>query len=194
MVKIIQIGNPILEKKSKKVRDIKSQINQKIINDLVDTCKKKDKSTVGLAAPQIGKNLRKFTARRLDIEEEYRKKRKEMPKKKKQNIWDVIVNPKIIKLGKKKEIFWEGCLSIEKGKIYGPVERPSFVKIEYLDKEGNKKLLSAVGFFAHLLQHEIDHLDGILFVKHIKNPDNLWKSSKLDKFLKEHGKYPEIVN
>lgn len=193
MVKILQIGTSSLEKKSKKVKNIKSKKNQRIIKDLITTCKKKDKSTVGLAAPQIGKNLRKFTARRLDIEEEYRKKKKEVPKEKKKNIWEVIINPKIIKLGKKKEIFWEGCLSIEEGGIYGPVERPSFVKIQYYDREGEKKTLSAVDFFAHLLQHEIDHLNGILFVKHVKNPENLWKGQKLDKYLKKYGKYPEIV-
>lgn len=193
MINILQIGNPILEKKSVLVKDPKSIESQALITNLVSICKKKEKTAGGLAAPQIGKNWQKFVVRRIDIDEEYRKKKKEIPKELYKKLWEVMINPKILKLGKKKLTFWEGCLSIEKGKVFGPVTRPSFIKLKYYDRYGNKRIISAVDFFAQLIQHEIDHLNGILFVKHIKNPENIWKSKNLDKYIKQHGEFPDIV-
>lgn len=193
MIKILQIGDPILEKKSELVKDPKSIESQELISDLVSICKKREKTTGGLAAPQIGRSLRKFVVRRTDIDEEYRKKKKEIPEELNKRLWEVMINPKILKLGKKKSTYWEGCLSIEEGKIFGPVTRPSFIKVKYHDRYGNKKIISAVDFFAQLIQHEIDHLNGTLFVKHVKNPENLWKSKDLDDYIKKHGEFPEIV-
>jgi len=193
-MKILQLGNKKLEKKSKPVKKIKSRANQNLIDNLLKICYKNEKSTGGLAAPQLGKNIRMFIARRVDIEEKYRKKKKDISQKESKKLWEVIINPKIKKTALKKATYWEGCLSIEHGKVFGPVKRPSLIKIEYFNRKGERKKIVATDFFSHLIQHEIDHLKGILFVKYIKNPKNLWNEKTLDKYLRKHGDFPEIVD
>lgn len=190
MKKVLQIGDPILEKKSGKVKNAKSESTQKIISELVAVCKKDAEKTAGLAAPQIGYNERIFVVRRMDIEEKYKKRSKSIPDEVKARLWEVMINPRIVKVGKKKSIFWEGCLSVKD--VFGPVQRPSFVKVEFLDRYGKKRQLAAYDFFAHLVQHEYDHLEGVLFVKHVKNPKNLWKDKDLDDYIKKNGDFPEL--
>jgi peptide deformylase len=190
MKKVLQVGAEELEKKSISVENPKSPETQAIIKDLLEICKAKEKTAGGLAAPQIGENLNIFVVRRVDLEEQYKKSKNElMPEK----LWEVIINPKIKKLGKRKTTFWEGCLSVENGEVFGPVTRPSFVKIEYIDRYGNTQKLTAVDFLAHEIQHEIDHLMGVNFLKYVKDPQNLWKSKDLDDFIKKHGDLPDIV-
>lgn len=191
MRKIIQLGKSQLEKKSEEVRDPKDPKIQKLVKELIILCKEEDKNGGGLAAPQLGENVRVFVARRLDLEEKAQKS-KDKKDMKEEAIWEIFINPKITSKGKKKSTFWEGCLSVENGKLFGPVSRPSFIKVEYLDRYGNKKKLTATDYFAHIIQHEQDHLNGILFVKYVKNPENLWHSNDLDKYIDEVGDFPDI--
>ncbi len=190
MKRILQLGNPILEKKSEIVKDPKDKEIQSIICNLLTICKKKDDNAGGLAAPQIGINLQIDVIRRVDLENE-KGKRKTLSKN---DLWEVMINPEIISIGKKKSTFWEGCWSVDRGNLFGPVTRFSFVKIKYLDRYGNKKSLTATDFFSHVIQHEIDHLNGILFIRYIKNPKNLWKSKMLDKYISKYGKTPDIID
>lgn len=192
MKKIIQLGDPLLEKKSKPVKDINSPKVKKLAQDLIQVCKAKEENSGGLSAPQIGESLRIFVARRIDIEEEYHKKGKEIFSELQDSLWEVFINPVITKKGKKRSIEWEGCLSIDNGELFGPVERPSLIKIDYKDIDGNAKSIAATDYFSHIVQHEFDHLEGVLFVKYVSNPENLWKSKDLDKFMKEHGEFPPI--
>lgn len=191
-MKILQLGNSKLEKKSIKVKRPSNKAIQKLIDDMLNICYGHEKSTGGLAAPQVGKNLRIFIARRVDIEEKNRKKSIKLSEEKDKKLWEVIINPKILKIGRKKSNYWEGCLSVKKGKVFGPVKRPSFVKIEYTDRSGGKHILRAFDFLAHIILHEIDHLNGILFVKYIKNPENLWKNKALNKYIDKYGEFPDI--
>jgi peptide deformylase len=195
MVKILQVGDPVLEQKSRLVEDPKLADIQMLIGDLTSICKKKAKKSAGLSAPQIGKNLRLFVARRVDLEDKYKKSKREIPEELSKRLWEPVINPRILKVGKSESTYWEGCLSVGKGDdaIFGPVNRPSLVKIKYEDRYGDEKILTAVGFFAHVIQHEIDHLNGILFIKYIKNPKNLRKSKDLDDYIKKYGTMPEVV-
>ncbi|HEC66644.1 MAG TPA: hypothetical protein ENI23_15315, partial [bacterium] len=95
--------------------------------------------------------------------------------------------------GKKTSTFWEGCLSIGVGKdsLYGPVTRSRKLEVEYLDRKGKKKKKKFTDFMSHVIQHEVDHLNGVLFLSHIKKPENVWKSLDLDKYLKEHKEFPK---
>jgi peptide deformylase len=154
LLKIIKNPNPILRKKSILV-DLK-KINEKDFKNLIDDMKhtmlKKD--GVGLAAPQIGKNKRIITVNTKD---------------------GVIamINPRIINKSFLKEWDEEGCLSVPG--IYGKVKRSKKLKCEFFDMDKKKNIISAQGFFARIIQHEIDHLDGILFIDKAKDTRNIDK-------------------
>ncbi|HET7099142.1 MAG TPA: peptide deformylase [Patescibacteria group bacterium] len=151
--KILQSGNPILRAKSKPVTKVDKKTLE-VIKDLKDTLKtQKIPEGVGLAAPQIGKNVRIFLADYKGFER-------------------VVINPEIVSISKKKvankekgknknEIL-EGCLSLPF--YYGPLTRANKVTLKYLNEKGEEIKEDFTDFNAQIVLHEIDHLDGILFV------------------------------
>ncbi|OGF25894.1 peptide deformylase [Candidatus Falkowbacteria bacterium RIFOXYB2_FULL_34_18] len=148
LLKIITNPNSILRKKSKEVKisDIKTKKFQTFCHDLIETMKKKD--GVGLAAPQIGKNIRVFVIHN-------------------DNLDMIILNPEIIKKSWSKEWGEEGCLSVPN--TFGKVRRHKKIKCRFIDKNGKKQTLDMSGMPARIFQHELDHLDGILFIDSAKN-------------------------
>ena len=146
MLKIITNPNPILRKKAEKIKDPLVLDIQKLIPEMINTMLAKD--GVGLAAPQIGKSIRLIVVRYKD-----------------NNL--IIINPKIIKKSLLKDWDEEGCLSVPG--VFGYVKRCKKITVKYLDESGKEKKLSAEGLLARIIQHEIDHLDGILFIDKAKN-------------------------
>ena len=153
--KILLSGDPVLRKKSKPVAKIDKKVNE-LIRDLKDTLSvQKDPEGVGLAAPQIGKNLRVFVAKYESFDR-------------------VVINPEIVKIEKgaggnakkssKKEIL-EGCLSLPY--YYGSLKRAPKITVKYLDGKGNPQTETFTGFHAQIIMHEIDHLEGVLFIDHL---------------------------
>ncbi len=147
MLQIITNPNPILRKKSLKIKEkeILSDEIQALIPEMVETMLKKD--GVGLAGPQVGKNIRIIAIRH-----------------KNGNL--VIFNPQIKKRSFSKEWGEEGCLSVP-GK-FGNVKRNKKVTLSYLNEKAENKVMEAEGLLARIIQHEIDHLDGILFIDKAK--------------------------
>jgi peptide deformylase len=151
MAKVLPIlnnPNPILRKKSNEVKasTIKDQNFARLLGDMVKTMMAKDGA--GLAAPQIGENIRVAVINH-------------------DNNIHIMINPKITKKSWAKEIDEEGCLSVldAKGEIlYGPVNRHKKVICHYTDHNGKKQKLAAEKLLARIIQHELDHLDGILFI------------------------------
>jgi len=187
MVKeIIQIGDKRLGEKSKRVekKEILSREIKDLIQDLKDTCNVEPDTSAGLSAVQIGVLKRVYIVRRIDIEKE-----EDEP------IWEAMINPEVETEGKQTSIIWEGCLSVgtDKNRLFGPVDRHTYVTVRYLNERGEQKELKAKGFFAHIIQHEQDHLDGILFLKYVSDPRNLWKLEDLDAYITENESYPAIV-
>jgi peptide deformylase len=192
---ILQIGSPILEKSTFAVDDFDAPFVKKVIADLLDTCKHHAHRAAGLAAPQIGYNTQICVCRRVDLED--RKSRGAKPKSIPDDmLWEVLINPAIKKTSNEMSTIWEGCLSIgktEQDMIMGPVSRPRDVVVDYTDKDGNKKTLEATDFFSHVVQHEIDHLKGILFISRVPNSaENLWKSPDIEAYQSKHKSYPPI--
>jgi peptide deformylase len=187
MVKeIIQIGNPLLGKVSEVVTadELNSKSFKELLKDLRDTVSQKGLNSVGLSAVQIGVLKRVFISRRVDLS-----------KNPESGPWEVFINPKLSAVGVEQSTMWEGCLSIGTGKsqLFGPVTRAAKVKVDYIDMHGATKSVTADDYMAHVLQHELDHLNGVLFLKHIQNPKNIWRSDALDKYLTKYGDYPELA-
>ena len=146
--KILVEPNKLLRQVSQPVKEVNKQI-QKLMDDMLDTMY--SANGIGLAAIQIGEPKNLVV---IDL----------LTKEKKKNPM-FFVNPKILKKSSKMSKYEEGCLSIPK--LFAEVQRPSECEIEYLDYEGNKKSLKATGLLATCIQHEIDHLKGILFIDYL---------------------------
>jgi len=152
--KVIQKGAKILITPCKVVKDFKSA--QQIVKDLEDTINfLKTKISfhrgIGLAAPQIGKSVCISVAENAK-EERY-----------------ILINPQIIKASKLKAPIREGCISFLKYRAMVP--RYKSVTVKALDKNGKEYIIKAKGDFAMLLQHEIDHLQGVLMFEHLPHKE-----------------------
>ncbi|MCJ7804140.1 peptide deformylase [Patescibacteria group bacterium] len=175
--KILTVPNPLLRQKSKPVGKIDKKI-KKIIVDLFDTVKNaSEPKGLGLSAIQIGHPLRIFVAK---------------TKKK----FEIFINPKITfssketlkKVLKKEQQFFEGCLSVPR--IYGFVNRPYQIKPEWLDEKGQKKSKDFKNRLSVCLQHELDHLDGVLFIDRLLKQKG--KIYQLKKNKKEEDLFEEV--
>ncbi len=156
--KIVTIPNPVLNKKTQKVGEIKEEI-KKIAQDLIDTVKvAEDPEGAGLAATQIGVSKRMCVVRNFFEDP--------MDENKIRSDDIVLINPKITHFSTEKDIDWEGCLSVPDK--YGKVERALKIKVTAKDINGDLIKIKAEGFFARTIQHEVDHLDGILFTSKIE--------------------------
>lgn len=139
---IKKFKDPILRKKSKKIWRIDEEIHRLAL-DMAETMK--EKQGVGLAAPQVG-----ILKRLIIVEIDY-KTRKSV----------ALINPKVIKKSREKSVYTEGCLSFPE--IFFEIKRAKAVTVRAQDVSGNKVEVKAEGLLARTLQHEIDHLNGILF-------------------------------
>jgi peptide deformylase len=140
------------DKRLRQVSDPVKKIDagvRKLVEDMFETMY--DAPGIGLAAIQVGTPKRVIT---MDLA------KKEDPKNP-----QVFINPEILWTSEEKAVYEEGCLSIPE--YYGDVERPAQVKVKYLDLEGKPREIEANGLLATCLQHEIDHLNGILFIDHL---------------------------
>lgn len=137
-LKVLTDNNPILHKKSTAVAEITNEIKQLIL-DMAETMKKEQ--GIGLAAPQVGQNIRLVV---INTE----------------NGPLALINPKILWRSLRKETEEEGCLSCPQ--VFVPVSRSKSVFVTALLENGKKRTFKAKGLFARVIQHEIDHLDGIL--------------------------------
>lgn len=197
MVKpIVQIGAPVLNQKTEKVAKIDTPEIKGLIADLLDTCIEHAKNSAGLSAPQINVPLRVCVCRRIDLEEISEKEDKQSKKKVAQSdLWEVMINPEITSTSQNESTYWEGCLSIGTGEniLYGPVPRPAIITVSYTTPSGETKELTGKGFPSHVIQHEIDHLEGILFLKYVSNPANIWRGKDLDAYLAKNNDFPPIL-
>lgn len=136
---VVQVGDPVLRKVCKEVKNFNGELAS-LLDDMKVTVRAEDGA--GLAAPQVGVDIRAVV---IDVEEGFFE----------------LVNPEIY-YEKGEQTGPEGCLSV-KGK-QGTVTRPEKVKLVYRDRQGRKHKLTAEGFFARAVCHELDHLDGILYI------------------------------
>jgi peptide deformylase len=162
------MGHPILREKARTIErgQIKSAPLQKLIDDMIETMI--EYHGVGLAAPQVHEGLRLFVAT-LDAADEDSKAEPM-----------AILNPEVIPVGVETVEDWEGCLSIPD--IRGRVPRSREVTVRAFDRDGKRLELQALDYSARVIQHETDHLDGILFFDRMRSLDSLT-------FLDEYSRY-----
>lgn len=164
----------ILRNKSENIKKNSPDVH-KLVKDLMTLAKKTEKdgvTTVGLSAPQIGANYRVFVFYDLDQKKYYE-----------------VINPEVIYESSELSSEWEGCASIGTGKntLFGIVERPKKSKIKYFDLNGKEQVYMAEDYQSHVVLHEVDHLNGILFIDRVKDKNALLNSVELDKYLKKYG-------
>ena len=141
MLDIVKLGDELLRQKSQPVPEVTDEIRA-LCNDMFETMIAAD--GVGLAGPQVGKLLRLFVVIADD------------------DVRRVFINPHIIATSQELCDYDEGCLSIPK--LYESITRPAKVTVQALNEDGKPFTLEADGFLARIIQHEYDHLDGILYI------------------------------
>ena len=190
LYKVILHPDPVLKQVSSAIgavdADIKAQAEKML--DTMYAAK-----GIGLAANQVNIANRMFVmdvdpncwqytnegAKVLEIESAYRDG-EEM-----QSNPLVMINPEIVKKSEQKSVYLEGCLSLPQQ--YADVERPAHVSVEYIDLDGNKQSLDASGLVSHCVQHELDHLNGVLFIDYLSRLKRGTLIRKLEKFKKSEG-------
>ncbi len=153
LLEIARLGHPVLITPAEPVRDPAEPEPQRLIDDMIETLE--DAGGLGLAAPQVHRRLRLILARPL----EEGQAREEVPPL-------VLIDPEL-ELGEEDELAIEGCLSLPG--LRGVVPRAKRVRYRGVDRHGRPLTGEAEGVFARILQHEVDHLDGILFL--MRMPD-----------------------
>ncbi len=174
-LRLTQFGNPILRKKAKRIAltDVQKLSTKTLIGKMFSTMRGVG---VGLAAPQTGKSIQLAV---VEI-----KKTKIRPHVKPFGP-TVIVNPKITSASKKIVNDWEGCLSFSG--IRGMVPRHESITVEYYDKMGTRQRVILKGFQARVFQHEIDHLNGVLYTDRMSDMETLMTADEFKKRAVKKG-------
>ena len=165
---IITLPDPKLRLVSRKIERIDDSL-RRLIDDMIETMH--EAPGVGLAAIQVGDPIRVLV---VDVA-----KKDEPPQP------QVFVNPEIVWLSEERTTYEEGCLSIPE--YYAEVERPASVRAHALDRDGKLREVLAEGLLATVLQHEIDHLNGVLFIDHISKLKRDRVIKKFQKAAKRAG-------
>ena len=166
ILKIARMGHPVLRARARPLAagEISTPRIQRLIDDLFETMQ--DSQGIGLAGPQVHESIRLFVAG-VDDEDGT------MPPV-------VIINPEVTPIGPAVTEDWEGCLSVPD--IRGRVPRAVDIRVRALDREGRSISMTANGFPARVIQHETDHLDGVLFFDRMTSYESLT-------FLEEYTRY-----
>ena len=170
ILKIAKLGHPVLLKKTNEISNLNDIDLKKIIYDMSETMI--DANGIGLAAPQVHLSHRLFIYRNPDIEDEEKIK------------ISVLINPKIENISNETEDDWEGCLSIPG--MSGLVRRSKKIKYSAIDLKGEKVSGEVDGLHARVIQHEFDHLNGILYTSRLADKRAFGYSEEIEKFWKKN--------
>lgn len=194
---IIHIPDPILREVSRPVERVDDEL-RRLLDDMLETMY--DAPGIGLAGIQIGLPLRVVTIDLGEPDEDGAEdgdeaapdettvegRRKRRRNRKHDPIF--LINPKILKVSDELSVYEEGCLSIPE--YFADVERPARVTVSHVDRDGKEQVIEADGLLATCLQHEIDHLDGKLFIDHISRLKRDMVIKKFTKIARQSGKQP----
>ncbi len=171
ILKIAKLGHPVLLKKTNEISNLNDIDLKKIIYDMSETML--DSNGIGLAAPQVHLSERFFIYRNPDIEEGDKIR------------VSVLINPVIEKISDETEDNWEGCLSIPG--MSGLVRRFKKIKYSAIDLKGDKISGEVEGLHARVIQHEFDHLNGILYTSRLADKRAFGYTEEIEKFWKKNN-------
>ncbi len=182
LLKIARLGNPILRQNAcsvdlENLRGEPAAELHQFIDDLIETMH--HEGGVGIAAPQVGKSIQIVIAEYLGSDRY--PDQDDIP-------LTVLINPVITKWGGSTQSFWEGCLSLTD--LRGLVTRPDEVTVEAFDRNGEPVKIEAQGFYAIVLQHEIDHLQGKVFLDRMTDLTQLSYGEEFETYWLEDDKQP----
>lgn len=157
ILKLARMGHPVLRTPAQPVprQAFRDPLFQKLIDDMRETMV--DSDGVGLAAPQVHESWRLAV---IEVPASEAEARAEVP-------FLVVVNPKLTPLGEERELAWEGCLSVPD--LRGLVPRHKRLRLDALDRRGKPFTVEAADFLARVIQHECDHLDGLLYLDRMED-------------------------
>jgi len=168
---IIYASDPLLREKAKRIKHFGPALKE-LADNMLTTMH--EAHGIGLAAPQIGLLQRMFVA---ELPEDENEPQSGKP--------FVLINPELIKTSRKEAEGEEGCLSIPTW--YGMVWRPEWIVVKAQDVNGKPIRIRAQGMLARVFLHEMDHLDGVLFVDRVESPDKLWQTKPEDLHSEAEG-------
>lgn len=170
VLNVVKVGHPVLKQKAEPVAFVNKKIRA-LLDDMKDTMYAED--GVGLAAPQVGESLRMLV---LDDG----------------NGFQEFINPEIVHASGE-QIGIEGCLSVPG--YFGDVKRYNELEVKYIDRNNKHKKIKAEGFLARILQHEMDHLDGVLFIEKVEGPMSVeTEKAKADGLINGETESSAITN
>lgn len=182
---IIKIPDPILRKVSKPVERVDSAL-LKLLDDMAETMY--EAPGIGLAGIQIAEPLQVVVVdceQRASEEEEGEEPNRESQLEADQRNPIFLINPEIVSFSDTPSVYEEGCLSIPE--YFAEVERPAGCTVKYIDREGKAQILEADGLLSTCLQHEIDHLNGKLFIDYLSKLKRTMVIKKFTKLAKQNG-------
>jgi peptide deformylase len=183
VLRIYVAPHPVLKKKAEAVKEVTAD-HRKLMDDMLETMYATD--GIGLAAPQVGESVRILV---LDIDQKRGPKdamgeEMDLSPQERRGKPQFFINPEITWSSEDLRVYNEGCLSVP-GQ-YADVTRPDKIRAKYLDYNGKAHEIEAEGLLATCLQHEMDHLNGILFVDHLSTIKKDMLLRKLKKYTKEN--------
>jgi peptide deformylase len=181
--KIIRMGHPTLRKVARELttRELRSPDVGRLLDDMIDTLN--DSGGIGLAAPQVNESVRLAI---IELPGGPTRRYGQIPSVP----LTVFANPRIEVVDPSAAGYWEGCLSVPG--LCGYVERPQFVRVTYQDLRGAKHVLELKGFPATVVQHEFDHLDGVLYVDRLADSKKLMFDEEYMRYLPADDKSPMV--
>lgn len=175
LLQIAELGHPVVREKCLEVQNIKSKEIQDLIENMIATVNEVD--GVGIAANQVYEDLRLFIIA-SHPSKRYPKAPNMVP--------TAMINPILISHSKNQEKDWEGCLSIPG--IRGNVPRFKEIEVEYLDKNGFRKKKTLKAFLARIFQHELDHLEGKVYLERLDSTKDIISEKEFQKIIKKEEK------
>lgn len=160
ILKVAVLGNPVLRAPAEPVKNVQAPDIQRLIDDMIETMR--EYRGIGLAAPQVHRSLQICVIEAVENPEASRESARSLT---------VLINPRITPVTDQMEDDWEGCLSIPD--LRGKVPRFRDIEVQAHDRRGRLLSLKASEFFARVIQHEVDHLTGTVFLDRMKSYETL---------------------
>lgn len=171
-LQIIQVGHPILRTIASSIENISDPSIQNLIDSLIQTAQ--TANGVGIAAPQVAQSYRLFI-----VASRPNPRYPDAPEMEP----TAMINPKIVEVSEEKVKGWEGCLSVTGYR--GLVPRYQTLRVEYQDRNGTLHTQVFQDFVARIIQHELDHLDGLVFLDRLESNQDLYTEQEYEQLIKE---------